>query len=84
MLKGNPISRRPDVFQSAQPWRCRKRVDKQVEIVLRAGSELGFSPAARSRIFPFDHKNALVLEAFEPDEGLPLPRPKPPPLPDKE
>jgi P27 family predicted phage terminase small subunit len=82
--KHGAMIKSPNGFPQQSPYLS--HLNRQIEIMLRAGSELGFSPAARSRIFSFDHKNALVLETFEPDEDPPRAYTKLRlrPLPDKE
>jgi P27 family predicted phage terminase small subunit len=64
--KHGTMVKSPNGFPQQSPYLS--HYNKQVEIVLRAGAELGFSPAARSRIFSFDHKNALVIETFDPND----------------
>jgi phage terminase small subunit len=38
--------------------------------MLRIASEFGFTPASRSRIFSYSHRESMLLDAVrEPDDG---------------
>jgi phage terminase small subunit len=47
-------------------------LNQQVATMMRIATEFGFTPASRSRIFTFDQKNSLLLNAEKSDEAKAL------------
>ena len=61
--KHGAMIKSPNGFPMQSPYLS--HLNKQNEIMMRIASEFGFTPASRSRIFLFDQKNSLLLDAGE-------------------
>jgi P27 family predicted phage terminase small subunit len=61
--KHGTMIKSPNGFPMQSPYLS--HLNRQSEIMMRIASEFGFTPASRSRIFSFNQKNSLLLDAVD-------------------
>jgi P27 family predicted phage terminase small subunit len=64
--KHGAMIKSPNGFPIQSPYLS--HYNQQVATVMKIASEFGFTPASRSRIFPWDQKNSLLIENAESDD----------------
>jgi P27 family predicted phage terminase small subunit len=65
--KHGAIIKSPNGYPQQSPYLS--HLNRQAEVMMRTAAELGFTPASRRRIFSFDDRNALLIEA-KPDDSM--------------